>query len=92
MSSRQVGDQTAEAWHQFVTAVMRGGHGMGGRSRQVGGMAGQRIPAAALAVGGQRLLRCWPWLVTGLGVGVLAGDGGEIPDPSGESDLPVSGL
>jgi hypothetical protein len=99
VSSRALGvrDEAAEAWDHLVAAVLEGATDVGERSRRAGATARDRTASAVLALRGQRRPPPWPWLVAGLGVGLIVGAvAGAVlarrqPTPAGGADVGVSG-
>jgi len=75
MSSHAVGarDDAIEALDHLVAAALQGATEIGERSRRAGATARDRAASAILALRGQRRPPPWPWLVGGLGVGLLVG-------------------
>jgi hypothetical protein len=75
VSSRALGvcDEAAEAWDHLVAAVLEGATDVGERSRRAGATARDRAVSAVQALRGQRRPAAWPWLVAGLGVGLMVG-------------------
>src|SRR5436190_9751462 len=98
VSSRALGvrDEAAEAWDHLVAAVLEGATDVGERSRRAGATARERAASAVLALRGQRHPRPWPWLVAGLGAGLVVGAvAGAVlarrkPTPAGDADAGVS--
>jgi hypothetical protein len=99
VSSRalDVRDEAAEAWDHLVAAVLEGATDVGERSRQAGATARERAASALLALRGQRRPPPWPWLVAGLGVGIVVGAvagavlARRLPTSAGDADAGAIG-